>query len=237
MLYPSDGWPGTTLLHSALTHSHPPSPIAGVKQHRYSLDQALSSSWWQRWMWLSGNCTPWVFKAHPGGPNRNGGDRALVPTTVIIYWACVSVGTGGWWILMGLMITLPMRVINIMKSYWACAVVWWIESACCHYSQVTDYVWGAMWRQKCAGEIEVREETKTCSMNEYIVSGTEGCWHPLNITYPDERWLKEEVKRSTRRDFLGSRTVSMFYNNFIGTTVWFCHHYDMLCADPLSPVE
>lgn len=28
-----------------------------------------------------------------------------------------------WWILMGLMITLPMRLINIMKSYWACAAV------------------------------------------------------------------------------------------------------------------
>lgn len=70
----------------------------------------------------AGAAPPWVFRAHPGGSDGNGGAGALLPTPVIIYRAWVSVGTGRWWILTRLMITLPMRVINIMKSYWACAV-------------------------------------------------------------------------------------------------------------------
>lgn len=70
-----------------------------------------------------GASSPWVFRAHPGASDGTDGAGALVPTPVIIYRVWVSVGTGLWWILTGLMITLPMRVINIMKSYWACAVV------------------------------------------------------------------------------------------------------------------
>lgn len=60
----------------------------------------------------------WVFRAHHGGSEGNGGAGAMLPTAVIIKW---ELGGDGFWCRM--MITLPKRVINIMKSYWGCVVV------------------------------------------------------------------------------------------------------------------
>lgn len=91
-----------------------------------------------------GVAPPWVFRAHPGGSNRKSRARILVPALVIIYWAWVSVGTLWWWILMGLMITLPMRLINIITSYWACA-------AACDKSR-TCVIITHRWQTMCGGQ-------------------------------------------------------------------------------------
>ncbi len=121
VLFPSDCWAGLRL---PLLCSHPPSPIyrSETAPAPSGTGLTVTFSTGRDECGSAGAAPPWVFRAHPGGSDGNGGAGALLPTPVIIYRAWVSVGTGRWWILTRLMITLPMRVINIMKSYWACAV-------------------------------------------------------------------------------------------------------------------
>lgn len=63
----------------------------------------------------------WVFRGHPGVSWEDCRGLSPIPTLVIIYRGFARCGKWSWWILTSLMITLPIRVINRMKSHWACA--------------------------------------------------------------------------------------------------------------------
>lgn len=106
VVFPSDFWDGLTLLLAA---------------SRTNLTTTFSAG--RDGCSSVGAATPWVFSGHPGGSTRADWAGVLFPTLVIIYRApglCGNRAVMDSDVVWGS--PLPMRVINIMKSYWACAI-------------------------------------------------------------------------------------------------------------------